>query len=220
MAGELVVASSVSKVYATGEAGVEAVVDASCAVVSGDRIALVGPSGSGKSTLLYILGGLEEATSGMVTWPQLAPGARMAPRYAAFIFQQPNLLPPLTAGENVAVPLLLAGVDAERAAAAASAALTALQLEALSDKLPEELSGGQAQRIGLARAIASEPRLILADEPTGQLDSAAADHVVEQLLEAADAAHAALVVATHDERVANRLATRWTIRHGRLETTK
>ncbi|HKW44132.1 MAG TPA: ABC transporter ATP-binding protein [Candidatus Eremiobacteraceae bacterium] len=220
MADELVLASSVSKVYGAGEAGVEAVVDASCAIVTGDRIALVGPSGSGKSTLLYILGGLEEPTAGKVMWPQLAPGARIAPRYASFVFQQPNLLPPLTAAENVAVPLMLAGVDAPNAAAAATAVLARLNLAALSDKLPEELSGGQAQRIGLARAIASEPRLIFADEPTGQLDSAAADHAVGQLLEAADAAHAALIVATHDERVAHRLATRWTIRHGRLETAR
>jgi putative ABC transport system ATP-binding protein/lipoprotein-releasing system ATP-binding protein len=218
MADALVVASAISKIYGKGAASVSAVVDVTCTATVGDRIALVGPSGSGKSTLLYLLGGLEAVTSGHLAWPMLAPGERMTPRYAAFVFQRPNLLAPLSASENVAVPLLLTGVPPEKAATTAESALAKLNLDSLADGLPEDLSGGQAQRVGIARAIATEPFLILADEPTGQLDSAAANHVIDQLLEAADATHAALIVATHDERIARRLATRWVMHHGELET--
>lgn len=196
-----------------------AVVDATCQVNAGDRIALVGPSGSGKSTLLAMLGGLEPATTGRVTWPLLVSGEKLTPRYVAFVFQQPNLLAPLTAAENVAVPLLLLGTDPAHAAEAAAGVLTRLELSSLAEKLPEDLSGGQAQRVGIARAIATQPYVVLADEPTGQLDSGTAEYVVGQLLEAAGASDAALVIATHDERVASRLGIRWTMRYGRLETS-
>jgi putative ABC transport system ATP-binding protein/lipoprotein-releasing system ATP-binding protein len=147
------------------------------------------------------------------------PRRELTPRYVAFVFQQPNLLAPLTAAENVAVPLLLAGIDPAHASAAAAAVLSRLDLGSHGDKLPEDLSGGQAQRVGIARAIATEPYIIFADEPTGQLDSATAALVVDQLLDAARWSDAALIVATHDERVASKLATRWTMRHGRLETS-
>ena len=214
----LVSAAAITKVFGEGEASVSAVLDAACEARVGDRIALVGPSGSGKSTLLHLLGGLDRPTSGFVTWPMLAAGEKITPRYVAFVFQEPNLLPPLTAVENIAVPLLLAGVAPKKAAAAAASALARLNLHSLADKLPEDLSGGQAQRVGIARAIATEPRLILADEPTGQLDSDAAGQVIDQLLAAAGVSHAALIVATHDDRVARRFAIRWTMSHGKLET--
>jgi lipoprotein-releasing system ATP-binding protein len=219
MPESLVIATAVSKTYGRGAAAVNAVVEATCEVTVGDRIALVGPSGSGKSTLLALLGGLEPLTAGRVSWPLLIPGAKMTPRYVAFVFQQASLLAPLTAAENVAVPLLLAGIDPAQAASAAVEVLGRLELASLAEKLPEDLSGGQAQRVGIARAIATEPYIILADEPTGQLDSATAEHVVDQLLEAASWSDAALIIATHDERVASRLAIRWTMRHGRLETS-
>jgi lipoprotein-releasing system ATP-binding protein len=216
MPESLVIASAISKTFGSGAASVHAVVGATCAVNVGDRIALVGPSGSGKSTLLAMLGGLEHATSGRIAWPLLVPGERMTPRYIAFVFQQPNLLAPLTAAENVAVPLLLAGIEPAQASAAAVEVLARLDLASYSDTLPEDLSGGQAQRIGIARAIATEPYIIFADEPTGQLDSAAAAHVVDLLLDAARLSDAALVIATHDDRVASKLPMRWTMRHGRL----
>jgi predicted ABC-type transport system involved in lysophospholipase L1 biosynthesis ATPase subunit len=130
------------------------------------------------------------------------------------VFQGPSLLDPLTVLENVALPLLLAGESdsSERSLAA----LERLGLRELADKLPEEISGGQSQRVAVARALAREPRLILADEPTGQLDHASAELVVDVLLAAADHADAALVVCTHDPAVAARLETHWHMASGRL----
>jgi predicted ABC-type transport system involved in lysophospholipase L1 biosynthesis ATPase subunit len=128
------------------------------------------------------------------------------------------LLPPLDVTENVALPLLLAGVDQTGATAAARAALAALGLEEIGSSLPDEISGGQAQRVAVARALAGRPRLLLADEPTGQLDRATAVAVVDALIEAAHQSGAALVVATHDPAVASRLAIRWSVTDGHLIT--
>jgi ABC-type lipoprotein export system ATPase subunit len=136
----------------------------------------------------------------------------------AVVFQGPSLLPALTVLENVALPLVLDGVSASRAHARARDTLELLGLDELRDKLPEEISGGQAQRVAVARAVAGEPRLILADEPTGQLDRASAEGVVEVLEAAAAHTEAALVVATHDPAVAARLPERWEIHSGRLTT--
>ncbi|HEV7534201.1 MAG TPA: ATP-binding cassette domain-containing protein, partial [Acidimicrobiia bacterium] len=163
-----------------------------------------------------LLAGLDVPTVGTVTWPALGECHQLRPGPVAMVFQGPSLLPPLDVAENVALPLLLAGVPAAEAAEAAGRALDRLGLEDLSAKLPEELSGGQAQRVAVARALAGRPRLILADEPTGQLDHATGAAVVDALLETAAALGAALVVATHDPRVALRLSTRWTMADGRL----
>jgi ABC-type lipoprotein export system ATPase subunit len=135
------------------------------------------------------------------------------------IFQGPSLLPPLTVVENVALPLILAGGSAADGHRRGMETLRLLGLRDLADKLPEEISGGQAQRVAVARALAGEPRLILADEPTGQLDRASSASVLDVLLAAADRSDAALVVATHDPTVADRLPERWQMRDGRLTTT-
>jgi ABC-type lipoprotein export system ATPase subunit len=132
------------------------------------------------------------------------------------VFQAPSLLPPLDVLENVALPLLLLGVADDDARAAAFVALERLALVDLVSKLPEELSGGQAQRVAVARALVATPALILADEPTGQLDSGTAADVVDALLEAAGATDAALVIATHDPAVAGHLDQQWTMRDGHL----
>ena len=195
-----------------------AVHGANAAVYPGEQIALMGPSGSGKTTLLHLLAGLDTPTAGQITWPALGPRATLRPGPVGVVFQAPSLLPPLDALENVALPLLLAGVERVEARRRAAAALEELDLAALSSKLPEELSGGQAQRVAMARILATRPRLILADEPTGQLDHATGAHVIGTLLAVARAAGAGLVVNTHDPLVGDQFPIRWTMIDGRLDT--
>jgi ABC-type lipoprotein export system ATPase subunit len=176
----------------------------------------VGPSGSGKSTLLLLIAGLETPTSGALAWPALGDPRDLRPGPIAIAFQGPSLLPPLNVVENVALPLLLEGRPQAEAMDAANVALELFDLGDVAGKLPEEISGGQAQRAGLARAIAGEPRLILADEPTGQLDHETAGRAMLALLEAADASGAAMIVATHDPAVAGTMDARWRIDAGEL----
>jgi ABC-type lipoprotein export system ATPase subunit len=209
--------AGVGRTYGSGPAATVALQPTDCEVPSGARIALLGPSGSGKSTLLHLLAGLDEPTIGTVEWPALGDRTQLRPGPIAVVFQGPSLLPPLTVLENVALPAVLDGASDEDARLLARTVLGLLNLAELADKLPEEISGGQAQRVAVARAVAGEPRLILADEPTGQLDRAHGAALVDVLLEAADHTDAALVVATHDPTVAARLATRWEMHSGRLE---
>jgi putative ABC transport system ATP-binding protein/lipoprotein-releasing system ATP-binding protein len=209
--------AGVGRTYGSGPAATVALQPTDCEVPSGARIALLGPSGSGKSTLLHLLAGLDEPTVGTVEWPALGDRTQLRPGPIAVVFQGPSLLPPLTVLENVALPAVLDGASDEDARLLARTVLGLLNLAELADKLPEEISGGQAQRVAVARAVAGEPRLILADEPTGQLDRAHGAALVDVLLEAADHTDAALVVATHDPTVAARLATRWEMHSGRLE---
>ncbi|MEO7908335.1 MAG: ABC transporter ATP-binding protein [Roseiflexaceae bacterium] len=205
------------RIYQRGAATVVALQDATCMIAPGDRIALVGRSGSGKSTLLHLLGGLDTPTSGTVAWPALGARDSLRPTKVAFVFQMPSLLPPLTVIENVELPLLLGGADPLTARTAAQQALEQMGLAALADQLPEELSGGQAQRVAVARALAYRPRLILADEPTGQLDRPTAQHLFDVLLAALAGTDTALVVATHDLAVADRMQHAWQMRQGILE---
>ncbi|MDN5927074.1 MAG: ABC transporter ATP-binding protein [Hyphomicrobiales bacterium] len=214
----LVVANGIGRDFPDGNAGrITVLRDVDCAISSGARIALVGPSGSGKSTLLHILGGLDRPTSGRIEWPSLGSFEELRPRQIGFVFQSPSLFPALTAGQNVGLPMILAG---ERDAADRTSALLldAFGLAELADKLPEELSGGQAQRIAMARALAIGPKLILADEPTGQLDSTTAQFFFDTVLNRLENTGIALVVATHDDAIAARMATRWTMDHGWLRS--
>jgi putative ABC transport system ATP-binding protein/lipoprotein-releasing system ATP-binding protein len=214
----LVRCAGAARTYGRGQAATVALAPTDCTVEAGARIAIVGPSGSGKSTLLHLMAGLDDPTVGRVEWPAIGDREALRPGPVAIIFQGPSLLPPLTVEENVALPLVLGGEHDADARVNARAALSRLDLDDLRDKLPEEISGGQAQRVAVARAVAGEPRVILADEPTGQLDRANAAAVIGVLLEAADEAGAALAVATHDPDVAGGLAEHWTMRDGRLET--
>ncbi len=216
MSTPLAVCERAARTFGSGRRATVAVHDASCTIRAGDRIALVGPSGSGKSTLLHLLGGLDIPTSGTVRWPALDHEGAPHGSEVATVFQAASLVPSLTVLENVGLPLLLAGKTAAEANDAATAALAQLAIGELAQALPEELSGGQAQRASVARAVASGPRLLLADEPTGKLDHRAATIVIDVLLEAADALSAALVVATHDHAIAERLKTGWTMESGRL----
>jgi putative ABC transport system ATP-binding protein len=205
-----------ARVYGTGARAVVAVHDVGCAVWPRDRIAVTGPSGSGKSTLLHLMAGLEQPTGGTMSWPGLGGSPAARRNLVGVVFQAPSLLDPLDVVENVELPLLLHGAAPGPARQAGEEALDTLGLAGLAHRLPEELSGGQAQRVAVARVLAGRPRLILADEPTGQLDHQTGDHVVSVLLEAADRLGAALVIATHDPAVADRMDHRWVMAQGRL----
>jgi putative ABC transport system ATP-binding protein/lipoprotein-releasing system ATP-binding protein len=212
----LALCEGVDRTYGRGAAATVALAPTDCAVHEGDRIALVGPSGSGKSTLLHLLAGLDTPSHGQVTWPAIGAREELQPGRVAVIFQGPSLLPALTVLENVGLPLVLDGARDRDARTEARDALNRLDLGELADKLPEEISGGQAQRVAAARALAGRPILILADEPTGQLDRVSGASVIDVLLEAAQHSGAALVVATHDGAVAKRFATRWEMHSGEL----
>lgn len=215
---ELVRADAIARIYGSGQGAVAAVASATFTVHPGDRIALVGPSGSGKSTLLHLIAGLDEPTAGTIEWPALGPRHLLRPGPIGLAFQGPSLLPPLTAVENVALPMILFGSAEEPALAAARDLLDAFGVEDLAFKLPEELSGGQSQRVGLARAFAGSPRLVLADEPTGQQDHATGARAMEAAFTIASAEGTALIIATHDRSIAGSLPTVWTVDGGRLRT--
>ncbi len=212
----LAVCTGAGRTFGSGATATVALQPADCVIPQHARIALAGPSGSGKSTLLHLLAGLDEPTVGTVAWPAIGGRDALRPGRIAVVFQGPSLLPPLTVEENVALPLLLAGRSDADARDAARAALAELDLVELAAKLPEELSGGQAQRVAVSRALAGSPALILADEPTGQLDRFNAATVIDVLLAAAAHAGAGLAVATHDPMVAERLDERWELHSGRL----
>jgi len=212
----LVRCEGVARTFGSGPAAVVAVHGVTAQIRAGQHLALTGPSGSGKSTLLHLLGGLDDPTAGTVSWPALGRRRDLRPGPVAVIFQGPSLLAPLDVVENVALPLVLAGAPPAQATASAMVALDRLGLASLVAKLPEELSGGQAQRVAVARAMVGRPRLVLADEPTGQLDHATAATVIDALLEVTAGLGAGLVVTTHDPLVAHRLSEQWAMADGRL----
>jgi putative ABC transport system ATP-binding protein len=215
---ELIRCTDVTRTHGTGPTAVTAVRGVSRTLLPGMQVALTGPSGSGKSTLLHLLAGLDAPTSGTIAWPGLDGSPFGRPGVVGMVFQGPSLLPPLDVTENVALPMLLAGAGESEARERAGQALRSAGLAELGSRLPEELSGGQAQRVAVARALAIRPRVILADEPTGQLDSAHAAEVAALLLDAATRLGAALVLATHDITLASRLPGRWQMADGRMLT--
>jgi len=210
----LAVCRNVGREFSSGREHIAVLRGVDCEICRGARIALVGPSGSGKTTLLHILGGLDRPTSGEVEWPAFGTVGQLRPRRIGFVFQSPSLFPALTAAQNVDLPAILA--EAATPPGYSHDLLIRFGLGELADKLPEELSGGQAQRVAMVRALALRPSLVLADEPTGQLDGITAQFFLDTVLEHLEGTEAALVVATHDEAVAARMASRWTMDHGRL----
>ncbi len=185
-------------------------------IFPGERISLTGQSGSGKSTLLHLISGLSTPTSGVVEWPQFGSIDALRPTFIGIAFQGPSLLAPLSVVENVALPLLLLGESERHARSAALVMLDRFELSELSDKLPEEISGGQSQRVGVARSLMGEPRLLVADEPTGQCDQVTAFRVLDIMDELTKERGCALIIAAHDPKIASRMDVHWTIEAGRL----
>jgi putative ABC transport system ATP-binding protein len=199
----------VSKLYGSGPSEVKALKAVDLAVERNELVAIMGPSGSGKSTLLTIAGSLEEPTSGevLVDGVDLATlsrsdRARMRRRSIGYVFQDFNLLPGLTALENVTLPLELDGVRTKAAEAAGLKALDQLDVAGHADRFPDDLSGGERQRVAIARAIVGERSLLLADEPTGALDSVNGEGVM-RLLRAATQRGVAGLVVTHEAQLAS-----------------
>jgi putative ABC transport system ATP-binding protein len=199
----------VSKVYGSGPSEVHALSAVDLSVRRGELVAVMGPSGSGKSTLLTIAGSLEEATGGQVLVDGVdlatvsrAERAMLRRRAIGYVFQDFNLLPGLTAVENAALPLELDGVGAKAARATAVKALDELDVAERADRYPDELSGGERQRVAIARAIVGDRGLLLADEPTGALDSVNGEAVM-RLLRAATKRGVAGIVVTHEAQLAS-----------------
>jgi len=198
--------AEVSRVHGSDTTAVRALAGVSMEVHAGELVAVMGPSGSGKSTLLNLAGGLDAPTSGQVFIEGDAIGslkgdalARLRRRRVGFVFQDFNLIPSLTAAENVALPLELDGQRVRRARRHAMAALDLVGVRELADRYPDAMSGGQQQRVAIARALVGDRKLVLADEPTGALDSHTGEDVLRVLRERCDDGAAGLLV-THEAR--------------------
>jgi putative ABC transport system ATP-binding protein len=218
----VVSARGLLKEYGSGPARVRAVRGVDLDVAAGESVAIVGPSGCGKSTLLYLLGGLERPTAGSLRLAERrlerlpeAQLARLRRHALGFVFQSFHLVDELTATENVELPMLLAGRSPHQARKRAGELLRGVGLADRAGHLPSALSGGQRQRVAIARALANEPAVVLADEPTGNLDSEATTEVL-RLFEQLRADGQTLVLVTHDERVAATADRLLTMRDGVL----
>jgi len=206
--------SGIERRFQVGDALVHALRDVSLALADGDYVAVMGPSGSGKSTLLNVLGLLDRPDAGSyrldgieTTTLDEEQRARLRRERIGFVFQAFHLIPRLTAFENIELPLILAGMTPRERRKQVTRSLEAMRLTSRAGHRPDQLSGGQRQRVAIARATVTEPSLILADEPTGNLDRAAGEDVVEAL-EALNAKGLTLIVVTHDPALGDRARRR------------
>lgn len=206
---EALVAEGIRKTFVQGGRELAVLQRVDLAVAKGERLAIVGRSGSGKSTLLHLLAGLSEPDAGAVTvmgegltTASAGGRARLRNRFMGFVYQFHHLLPEFTALENVAMPLLVGGSRFVEAAARAKQLLDAVELSPRATHRPHELSGGERQRVAVARALATSPAVVLADEPTGNLDRESAEGVWTAMVDLATSHGTAFVVVTHDEEIA------------------
>ena len=226
-ANEILRCQQLGMVYTEGPNDVEVLKSVNLQIDKAERIAIVGASGSGKSTLLHLLGGLDLPSSGSV-WidGQEMSGVSDKKRgeirnqYLGFVYQFHHLLPEFTAVENVAMPLLIRGVDSTEAYATASVLLTDIGLGHRLEHRPIELSGGERQRAAIARALVTKPGCVLADEPTGNLDSKTADTVFNIMLDLNQNSDTALVMVSHDMGLAERMDKIYHLEDGVLRQTK
>jgi putative ABC transport system ATP-binding protein len=202
---------NVSRTYGVGSGDLHAVRDVELTISGGDSVAVVGPSGSGKTTLLQLLGGLDRPSVGSVLFEgeDLARMgdstlSRLRLTTFGFVFQQFNLIPTLTAAQNVEVALAPTRLSTTERRHAVASLLDGVGLGGRADHLPSKLSGGEQQRVAIARALANEPRVLLADEPTGNLDSATGGEIIELLLSLSREDRRTVVVVTHDVEIASR----------------
>lgn len=216
---------ALQRLYRVGRNIVTALGGVDSVIEKGEFVAIMGPSGCGKSTLLNLLGGLDQPTAGQVRLDGHDLADYSEERLAAlrrqmmgFIFQRHDLFPVLTALENVEFPMMLAGLPPEQRHDLAVGLLSMIGLAEKADHLPEELSGGQQQRVGIARALANAPMILLADEPTGNLDSATAAEVMETLTKLTRDLGLTLIIVTHDPDVAARAGRVLQLKDGRLVT--
>jgi putative ABC transport system ATP-binding protein len=205
----LITAENLTKTYGNGEAAVTALAGVSLSVEAGEFVAIMGPSGCGKSTLMHLLGGLDRPTSGIVRidgqdLTTLTDKAltELRRRRIGFIFQFYNLIPVLDAAENAALPLLLDGTAKAAAAGRGVEWLTRVGLSSRTRHRPSQLSGGQQQRVAVARALVADPALVLADEPTGNLDTRSSDEIAALLKRISGEWGRAVIMVTHDPRIA------------------
>ncbi|ELX8380408.1 lipoprotein-releasing ABC transporter ATP-binding protein LolD [Providencia vermicola] len=220
----LLVCEHLSKIYQEGTLSTQVLKDVCFSMNEGEMMAIVGSSGSGKSTLLHLLGGLDTPSEGEVIFRgqhinRLSSDQRAAIRNKdlGFIYQFHHLLPDFTALENVAMPLLIGGIKKAEAFERATHMLEAVGLAHRSGHRPSELSGGERQRVAIARALVNQPALVLADEPTGNLDLRNADAIFELLGELNSTQGTAFLVVTHDMKLAHRLSRQLEMRDGHLQ---
>ena len=219
---EIVCAHDVSRVFPMPAGPVAALSNVSVTIAAGEYVAITGPSGCGKSTLLHLLGGVDTPTSGAVTFEgrdlvamSEADRGRLRLMRIGFVFQRFFLLPMLTAAENVELPQAEAGTPAATRRARTRELLAYVELSERADHLPSQLSGGEMQRAAIARALANRPALLLADEPTGELDESTSGHIAD-LFERVNADGTALLVVTHNPTLAARASRRLAMSSGRI----
>ena len=224
---QILTAKSLAKAFAQGSEAITVLKDINLQVDAGERVAIVGRSGSGKSTMLHLLAGLDEADAGGVavageTMTPASNEARTALRrqYMGFVYQQHHLLPEFTAVENVALPLRLNGASQQNAQSRSADLLERVGLGHRLSHIPSELSGGERQRVAVARALIHGPKLVLADEPTGNLDATSAAELMSLIVELSESRTVAFLVVTHDATMLHHFDRVLTLAKGGLEESK